>query len=313
MLKPPGVISVDCDSVSDYLATYNYPFSPPPSDPTYTEGLPRLLDILDKHRVRGTFFLVGRETQKRTHRAIIQRIAESGHEIANHTMNHPPNFGALPREVKIQEIENMARAAEDITGQKVVGFRAPVYWIDRVTMDLLEERGYLYDSSIYPSFFFPLQQAIIRWKAWNKRSKIQWGNALWNFSPKGPFRPHERYIWLKGNRNIIEIPISVVPFLNLPFYGTFVLFSGTLYFRVGLGLIRRFTKQMVFQYHPIELLGLEDGVDPRLNRLPGLKKGAKEKMEMIDSCVGLMAHHFDLRPARELAGSYLEERKMSVG
>ncbi len=313
MLKPQGVISVDCDSVSDYLATYNYPFSLTPSDPTYTEGLPRLLDILDKHGVRGTFFLVGREMQKRSHRATIRRIVESGHEVANHTMNHHPNFGGLSREEKVEEIENMARAAEDLTGQKVVGFRAPVHWIDRVTMDVLEERGYLYDSSIYPSFFFPLQQAIIRWKARDKRSKIHRGNALWNFSPKGPFRPHEKYIWLRGKRNIVEIPLSVVPFLNLPFYGTFVLFSGILYFRVGLSLIRLFAGRVVFQYHPIEVLGLEDRVDPRLSRLPGLKRGAREKMKMIDYCIGLMARHFNLCPARELAASYLEECRREQG
>ncbi|MEO0448648.1 MAG: polysaccharide deacetylase family protein, partial [Verrucomicrobiota bacterium] len=52
--------------------------------PTYT---PRLLDIMKARGVRGTFFVVG--SRAKAHPEILRRMVREGHEVANHTWNHP--------------------------------------------------------------------------------------------------------------------------------------------------------------------------------------------------------------------------------
>src|SRR5437016_1760494 len=47
----------------------------------------RLLDVLAKHRVRATFFLIGKFVQQRPD--IVREIHQAGHIIANHTFSHP--------------------------------------------------------------------------------------------------------------------------------------------------------------------------------------------------------------------------------
>ena len=51
------------------------------------EFTPRLLEILERHKARGTFFMLGQSAQK--YPDLVQRIAEAGHAIGNHTWDHP--------------------------------------------------------------------------------------------------------------------------------------------------------------------------------------------------------------------------------
>ncbi len=53
-------------------------------DPDWT---PRILDILKKYNVKGTFFMIGEEAEKYV--GVMQRVYREGHEIGNHTFTHP--------------------------------------------------------------------------------------------------------------------------------------------------------------------------------------------------------------------------------
>lgn len=53
-------------------------------DPEWT---PRLLDLLQAHGARATFFVVGKQAAR--HRPILERAAAEGHAIGNHTWDHP--------------------------------------------------------------------------------------------------------------------------------------------------------------------------------------------------------------------------------
>jgi peptidoglycan/xylan/chitin deacetylase (PgdA/CDA1 family) len=53
-------------------------------DPTYT---PRLLDILDRHGAKATFFMVGSRAAE--HQDLLRRVVEAGHDVGNHTWDHP--------------------------------------------------------------------------------------------------------------------------------------------------------------------------------------------------------------------------------
>lgn len=93
-------------------------FDDGPNDP-YTF---QLLDILDQHRVRATFFMIGRFVRQRPD--IVRAVQAAGHLIGNHTMTHP--WLVLKSSAKVrQELAGCNAALEDVLGEKVNYFRPP--------------------------------------------------------------------------------------------------------------------------------------------------------------------------------------------
>ncbi len=89
-----------------------------PNDPhTY-----RLLDLLARHQVRATFFVIGRFVRQRPE--IARAIAAGGHLIGNHTMTHPLLVLRSPAEAR-RELAGCNAAIEDALGQPVRFFRPP--------------------------------------------------------------------------------------------------------------------------------------------------------------------------------------------
>jgi polysaccharide deacetylase family protein (PEP-CTERM system associated) len=109
-----------------------------------------LLELLDQHGSRGTFFVLGWVAERDP--ALARRIADAGHEIASHGWDHrrvreqdPPQFR--------ESVRRTRQFLEDVTGSPVLGFRAPSFSIVRGAewaLDVLIEEGYLYDSSLFP-------------------------------------------------------------------------------------------------------------------------------------------------------------------
>jgi len=82
----------------------------------------RLLELLDRHGVRATFFLIGRYVRQRP--GIAREIRAAGHLVGNHTLTHPflPWLG--PRQVR-EELGACNAALEDALGERVRFFRPP--------------------------------------------------------------------------------------------------------------------------------------------------------------------------------------------
>jgi peptidoglycan/xylan/chitin deacetylase (PgdA/CDA1 family) len=94
---------------------------------TYDDGpndivTERLLDVLARHNVRGTFFLIGRYVRERPQ--IVRAIAASGHLIGNHSMTHP--WLAWQSSTRIrEELAGCNALLEDTLGAPIRYFRAP--------------------------------------------------------------------------------------------------------------------------------------------------------------------------------------------
>lgn len=109
-----------------------------------------LLDLLARHGATGTFFTVGWLADRNP--GIVRRIAAAGHEIASHSWWHRRIPTISPAEFREDVTRTKARL-EEISGQRVQGFRAPSFSIlpgMEWTFDVLLETGHTYDSSVFP-------------------------------------------------------------------------------------------------------------------------------------------------------------------
>jgi len=109
----------------------------------------RILNILARHDVRGTFFVLG--WVARHYPNLVREIHAAGHEIGSHSYWHRLVYELSPDEFR-QDLRDSVAAIEDATGQRVTGYRAPSFSITAKSLwalDILAEEGFAYDSSIY--------------------------------------------------------------------------------------------------------------------------------------------------------------------
>lgn len=109
-------------------------------------GIPRIRAVLDKHGVKASFFVPG--VSALLHPEEQRELVAEGHEVGLHGWIHERNTLVPPAE----ERELMLRAAdtlERITGKRPVGMRTPSWDFSDVTLDIAEELGLLYDSSLF--------------------------------------------------------------------------------------------------------------------------------------------------------------------
>ncbi len=89
-------------------------------DPTVT---PAVLDLLDAHDAKATFFCIG--TQARAHPELAREIVRRGHEIENHSEHHRHQFSLLGPRGFAREIGAAQTTLADISGRTPCFFRAP--------------------------------------------------------------------------------------------------------------------------------------------------------------------------------------------
>ena len=191
----------------------------------------RVLALLASSGARATFFVLGQVAAN--HPSLVRKIAGEKHEVACHGDGHelvsrqtPPEFRADVRRAKA--------VLEDITGESVVGYRAPNFSIARAqawAYEILMTEGFRYDSSLYP----------IRHDSYGDHD--------------APRFQHD--VLRNGSARLIEFPIGTTRLLgmNLPIGGGgyFRLLPMALT-RAGIRRVNARERQPVlFYFHPWEL------------------------------------------------------------
>lgn len=123
-------------------------FFPPRDDLTVI----RLLACLDRFRVKGTFFVTGRFAE--AFPALVERIAEEGHEIASHSYSHRLIGSYANLSEFAADLDRSICILRQLSGQEILGFRAPKWSIPNEGVEdyyqILVSQGLRYDSSLYP-------------------------------------------------------------------------------------------------------------------------------------------------------------------
>jgi polysaccharide deacetylase family protein (PEP-CTERM system associated) len=113
-------------------------------------NMDRILGILDDAGIKGTFFTLGWIAER--YPQVVRRIADGGHELASHGYAHL-RASDQDRYEFTSDITRAKHLLEDISGQRVLGYRAPSFSIGPRNMwalEALQMAGYRYSSSIYP-------------------------------------------------------------------------------------------------------------------------------------------------------------------
>jgi polysaccharide deacetylase family protein (PEP-CTERM system associated) len=115
--------------------------------------LPELLETLQEARCTATFFVLGEVAERLPRR--VREIAEAGHEVGSHGYLHLRASEHSPQAF-LNDLRRSKALLEDVVGEPVLGFRAPEWSLRSLgssRLPLVEEAGFLYDSSLNPCAF----------------------------------------------------------------------------------------------------------------------------------------------------------------
>jgi len=159
------------------------------------EQTSRVLAILADTGVQATFFILGLVAE--AFPGLVKEIHRLGHEIGTHGYSHELVFLQTPSAFAA-DLDRSIKLLEDLIGCRVFGYRAPDFSITSRSLwalDILEQSGIIYDSSIFP--------------IWNRRYGI------------AGYKRHFHCIRGDASSRLIEFPLSTVRILgiNLPMCG----------------------------------------------------------------------------------------------
>ena len=109
-----------------------------------------VLDLLARHKVHATFFVLGLAAEKSPD--LVRAIHAAGHEVQSHGFGHRLIHTQSPAQFR-DDVRRSKLLLEDILGESITGYRAPAFSITMRTLwalDELVEAGFQYDSSIFP-------------------------------------------------------------------------------------------------------------------------------------------------------------------
>lgn len=109
------------------------------------EGLDRCLALLDQQHLPATFFIPGKIIEE--YPDAVKKIADRGLEIGYHGYEHESTLG-LSADEERSNMEKSEALIEKLCGHKPAGHRGPLDVLQECSMALLQERGYLYDSTL---------------------------------------------------------------------------------------------------------------------------------------------------------------------
>jgi peptidoglycan/xylan/chitin deacetylase (PgdA/CDA1 family) len=149
-------LTFDFDAVSIWVSTFKQVSASPVSRGEFGPrvGIPRLLELLRRKGVCGTFFVPAHTAVSFPRRVL--EIREAGHEIASHGYCHESPV-QLSRTDELQTLRRSIAKLRGVLGAafQPAGYRSPAWDLSENSIAILEEEGYLYDSSLMAEDFRP--------------------------------------------------------------------------------------------------------------------------------------------------------------
>ena len=261
--------------------------------------IPHVLALLRELDLRITFFIVGRDALRPENRAYLQEISAHGHEAANHSHNHESWLQRYSTEQIADEVLTAHRLIALATGQEPTGFRGPGFSWSPQLLEVLADRGYLFDASTLPTFIGPLARAYYfstsRLSADERRERGDLFGSL--ADGRRPVRP---YFWeLSSGRRLLEVPVTTVPVVKTPFHLSYLLYlSGysvwlmSFYLACAIAMCKLTRISPSFLLHPLDLIGGDKLKE--LSFFPGMNLSSETKARVFRRVIGALKRHYRL-------------------
>lgn len=278
--RDSALISVDLDDTWAYLRTHgDSQWEEAPS--ILALAGERLLPLFSDLGVRASVFVVGRDALSPAGREVIRAFQDAGHEIANHSLDHRFDLANLRADEIETDLSRSADAIGQVTGVIPRGFRSPSFGVSANLHGVLSGLDYLYDASLLPTFLGP----VLRW--YHRRSMKgrpnSTGQEIFGSLSDG-LLPLEAFEWEHDGFNLLEIPVTTMPFLRTPLHMSYLHALGARaladgYLRVGMALCRLRRFPVSFLIHPPDVVDAEEA--PALSYLPGMSVPWRKKVELV--------------------------------
>ncbi|MDC1333169.1 polysaccharide deacetylase family protein [Schleiferiaceae bacterium] len=257
--------------IEDWFHILDHPETANPSswdkfESRIDHGVGLILDLMDKHDLKGTFFCLGWIAEKHPH--IIKRIDAAGHHIGTHSYHHQLAYEQTEDEYR-KDLSDSIKILSDLTGKTIDAYRAPGFSIKESNLwafDVMAEEGIKYDSSVFPA---------------NRAH-----GGLPQFTTDQPCK-----VVTKKGYEIIELPMNTASLLGQKF-----VFSGGGYFRLlpEWYLKKLFKSQdyVMTYFHPRDF----DAGQPMIPGLPRFRKfksytGIKQCEQKLNAIISLTNWH----------------------
>jgi hypothetical protein len=205
------------------------------------KSLSMAMELCAEFNIRSTFFFTARYAHE--YPLQIDHMQQLGQEIGCHGLNHTDeeDYDRMQPDQQRAYIEEATKQLQAVAGAPVTSFRSPRVKTSACTLMLLNEFGYLVDSSVCSQRMDLISSNLI--------------NPGWLFAPRLPYHPHPASAYKPGNTSIWEVPVSAA---GLPFISSSLRVLGLPLMKAFFWLLyqeaRVTGKPIVYLSHPTEFI-----------------------------------------------------------
>lgn len=315
MSKPLASLSLDLDDLWTYLKTHgNNRWQEYPS---YLDiAIPRILDFLDHWDTKITFFIVAQDAAFPKNHELLQEIVKRGHDIGNHTFHHDPWLHTYSEQQIHDELQLAEKSIFEVTNKHPRGFRGPGFSFSKTVLKVLIDRGYEYDATTFPNILNPLARMYFLKTSKLDKDEIEKRKGLFG-SWKDGLRPNKSFQWSLDGQKTIEIPVTTIPLLKIPFHASYILYLSSynrylasVYFRFALTMCRITNTPPSVLLHPLDFLGSDDTSE--LSFFPAMKIKSAKKIGVMNDVFRILTSRYRVVTMEEHKDYLVNQKKLNL-
>ena len=201
-------LTFDHDAISDSIRRGDPPVKLSHGEFGPRIGAPRILELLGRHEIESTWFVPGHTLEAFPDSTAA--ILAGGHELASHGWFHE-DFAELSTDATIRILADSFQALERASGARPAGWRAPYWSLDPRTLQLVEEAGFTYDSSLMSGDYRPFlvrhgeTHSVQKGDRWGSEGALMEAPVYWALDDWPHFEPAP-----ERGRDGLEAPSKVL-------------------------------------------------------------------------------------------------------
>jgi hypothetical protein len=168
--------------------------------------------------------------------------------------------------------------------------------LSKATLEVLAERRYNYDATTFPTYIGPLARAYYFRHARHLTEEQRQERMIMYGTWRDGRQPVSPYYWKLERGALLEIPVTTMPAIKLPFHFSYLLYIATyskglsmMYLRSALRFCRALGIGPSMLLHPLDFVGSDD-ID-ELGFFPAMNLLSSQKLDVMLSALTILQRH----------------------